>query len=66
MSTPAPITIGSHVSPLGTIRSTEGKTLRSGERYEVVSISEHFATLAPPDDPDGPQQTVQLHEIELW
>lgn len=65
MSNPAPITIGSHVSPLGTIRSTEGSTLRSGERYEVKSISEHFATLAPPDQ-DGPLHAVQLHEIELW
>lgn len=80
MPTPAPITIGSHVSPLGTIIATTVKpathvhghdyvanqTLRSGERYEVASLSDHFAILVHPDHPDGQQYTVQLHEIEPW
>lgn len=70
MSTPTPIMIGSHVSPVGTVTAHDAQdgqacTVRNGERYEVTGLShDGFATITRLGHTTP--LILQVADLELW
>ena len=70
MSTPAPILIGSFVTPTGDIsaRLQDGDfvTIKEGERFEIESLGCGLVILMRPDDKTAPRVICPVADLKPW
>ncbi|MES2596412.1 MAG: hypothetical protein V4662_13790 [Verrucomicrobiota bacterium] len=65
-----PITIGSEVTPIGTIiarpQAGDAVRLHEGERYTIRALGDGMAVIYDPELADGPQFICQAADLMPW